>query len=131
MCYSWIWFGSWASLICTFGRNITIKDQKYGYCNYCFLEVSFNLFIPNVWIKTITYFSNELYSLCRYITTAVNLKIFPSVVNSIGLHNMFWIHGCLCIFMCVCGMMILPETQGKTLTELSQIYSAKEKKPSV
>ena len=33
--------------------------------------------------------------------------------------------------MCVCGMMILPETQGKTLTELSEIYSAKEKKPSV
>ena len=70
----------------------------------------------------------SLYLLCRYITTAVNLKIFPSVVNSIGLHNMFWIHGCLCIFMCVCGMMILPETQGKTLTELSEIYSAKEKK---
>ena len=44
---------------------------------------------------------------------------------------MFWIHGGLCIVMCICGMMILPETQGKTLTELSEIYSAKDKKPSV
>ena len=30
--------------------------------------------------------------------------------------------------MCICGMMILPETQGKTLTELSEIYSTKEKR---
>ena len=41
---------------------------------------------------------------------------------------MFWIHGGLCIVMCICGIMILPETQGKTLTELSEIYSTKEKR---
>ena len=40
---------------------------------------------------------------------------------------LFWIHGCISIFMCVLSMLILPETQGKTLTELSEIYNQKQK----
>ena len=55
------------------------------------------------------------------------MKLFPSCVNVIGLHGLFWIHSGISIMMCILGIQILPETQGKTLTELSEIYSVKPK----
>ena len=55
------------------------------------------------------------------------VKFFPFCVRLLGLHMLFWIHGCISIFMCVLSMLILPETQGKTLTELSEIYNHKHK----
>ena len=42
-----------------------------------------------------------------------------------GLSGVFWIHSSICILVCIVATKILPETQGKTLTELSQMYSDK------
>ena len=36
---------------------------------------------------------------------------------------MFWVHSAICILLCILAIFILPETQGKTLTELSEMYS--------
>ena len=59
--------------------------------------------------------------------TFLNLKIFPSGVNLIGLHYMFWIHSAICVGTCVLAAFVLPDTQGKSLEELSNLY---QKKPS-
>ena len=44
---------------------------------------------------------------------------------------MFWVHSAICILLCILGIFILPETQGKTLTELSEMYSNKTKKDEI
>ena len=59
------------------------------------------------------------------MSTFVNLKTFPTIVNSMGLHSIFWMHSGVCIVACVLGYFLLPETQGKTLTELSLLYEKK------
>ena len=55
------------------------------------------------------------------------VKVFPSLVNSLGLDVMFWINSGFCALMCVIGGLLIPETQGKTLTELAQMYEKKKK----
>ena len=65
----------------------------------------------------------------RYLVSFINLKLFPALVLIIGLPGMFWIHAIICILLCALGILLLPETQGKTLTELSELYTnSKEKK---
>ena len=55
----------------------------------------------------------------------INVKIYPSCANAIGLSDIFWIHSGICVVLCTAAIFIIPETQGKTLTELSVMYSAK------
>lgn len=61
--------------------------------------------------------------------TFLNLKIFPSGVNALGLHYMFWIHSAICISTCILAAFVLPDTQGKSLEELSNLYQKKPSKP--
>ena len=56
------------------------------------------------------------------------VKVFPSLVNSLGLDVMFWINSAFCALMCIVGGLLIPETQGKTLTELTQMYEKKKPK---
>ena len=55
--------------------------------------------------------------------------MFPACATFIGLSAIFWIHSVTCFLTCIVAMIILPETQGKTLTELSQLYSEKSEQP--
>lgn len=66
----------------------------------------------------------------RNMVTFLNLKIFPAAVSIMGLHALFWIHATLCIVIGIFAYFLLPETQGKTLTELSVLYERK-RRPSV
>ena len=59
--------------------------------------------------------------------TCINVKFFPAGVRLFGLSTLFWIHSGICICLCIIGMLILPETQGKTLTEISEMYLEKPK----
>ena len=63
------------------------------------------------------------------ITTV--LKVFPACANAIGMSALFCIHSGICFVMCIIAILILPDTQGKTLTELSEMYSAKPKNQDV
>ena len=55
------------------------------------------------------------------------MKLFHSAVNMIGLPAIFWIHSGICIVACFVATLIIPDTQGKTLTELSEMYLIKPK----
>ena len=54
------------------------------------------------------------------------VKIFPRSVGLIGLHGVFWVHAGISIFVCILAGLIMPETQGKTLTEISKMFEKKE-----
>ena len=56
------------------------------------------------------------------------LKSFPDFVGCIGLHMLFWAHACILILTAFLAFFIMPETHGKTLTELSNLYEKKEEK---
>ena len=62
----------------------------------------------------------------RFLVILMVVKFFPSCVRLIGLHGIFWVHGCISILICFLSIVILPETQGKTFTELSEMYSKKK-----
>ena len=63
----------------------------------------------------------------KFSVISLTLKIFPSCVNLLGLPIIFWIHSGICAFVTIIAILILPETQGKTLTDLSKMYSAKQR----
>ena len=63
----------------------------------------------------------------KFIVMAVNVKIFPVCANLLGLSAIFWIHSGICIVSCIVALLIVPETQGKSLTELADLYSKKAK----
>lgn len=67
--------------------------------------------------------------ICRSTATFLNLKLFPSLVSYLGLPKVFWMHSSICIFVSILAAIILPETQGLTLTELSNLYEKKVKSP--
>ena len=52
----------------------------------------------------------------------VYVKFFPSIVGIIGLHGIFWIHSGIATFAGILAVFIMPETQGKTLTEISEMF---------
>ena len=53
--------------------------------------------------------------------------MFPFVVGALGLPMVFWIHSGICVALSLLAAAILPETQGLTLTELSNLYEKKIK----
>ena len=61
--------------------------------------------------------------LFRFVIIFVYVKCFPTFVNVIGLHCVFWIHSGVAMFAGILAIFIMPETQGKTLTELSKMFS--------
>lgn len=66
----------------------------------------------------------------RFVFVFVLLKVFPSMVESLGLATVFWIHSLVCLTATVFACFFLPETQGKTLAELSLLYVKKPAKES-
>jgi len=52
------------------------------------------------------------------------------MVESLGLATVFWIHSLICLTGTVFACFFLPETQGKTLAELSNMFEKKPEKES-
>ena len=52
------------------------------------------------------------------------MKFFPTIVGIIGLHGIFWMHSGIATFAGILAVFIMPETQGKTLTEISEMFSS-------
>ncbi len=63
----------------------------------------------------------------RFISQFFILKIFMVVKDSWGLASVYWMHALVALVASVVAFFMLPETKNKTYTELSNIYSKKEK----
>lgn len=55
------------------------------------------------------------------------VKMTPTVISSLGLHTLFFFHGGVDALAAVFAWWAVPETKGKTLTELCSIYSQDQK----
>ena len=63
------------------------------------------------------------------MTAFTLLKIYPSLINKLGLHGIFLFHGAICILVSVLAGIFLPETEGKTMTQLENLYKKKSDVP--
>ena len=50
------------------------------------------------------------------------MKVTPSVIAALGLPSLFLFHGAICALAALFVWRLVPETRGKTLTELGQLY---------
>ena len=56
------------------------------------------------------------------MTVFIFVKIVPSLINLVGLHGLFFTHGSVLAFATIYALALLPETRGKTLTQLCALY---------
>ena len=58
----------------------------------------------------------------RTTTVFLIVKMTPFIITSLGLHYLFLFHGVVCALAAAFACAFLPETRGKTLTQLCSLY---------
>lgn len=61
----------------------------------------------------------------RHFSMFVLLKFFPLFATTFGLHSAFWFHTGILSLAIIFAYFAIPETRGKTLTELSVLFAKK------
>ena len=62
--------------------------------------------------------------LVRGCTMVLLSSMVPTIINTLGLHFLFFFHGVVCAIAALFVWRFVPETRGKTLLELCSIYSS-------
>ena len=62
----------------------------------------------------------------RSVTVFALVKAIPHVILHLGLPSIFFFHGGVCALAAVFARICVPETRGKTLSQLCSIYQAKK-----
>jgi facilitated trehalose transporter len=60
-----------------------------------------------------------------YFTSFLSIKMYPFLVESLGSSTVFLIYGIISIFATVFVFIILPETKGKTLEEIENLFKSR------
>ena len=74
--------------------------------------------------------ASSFISLLRSVTVFALVKAIPHVILHLGLPSIFFFHGGVCALAAIFASRFVPETRGKTLSQLCSIYEAK-KTPSL
>ena len=64
----------------------------------------------------------------RSVTVFALVKAIPHVILHLGLPSIFFFHGGVCALAALFAWRFVPETRGKTLSQLCSIYEAKKTK---
>ena len=64
---------------------------------------------------------NNIYCF-RTASTFCILKIYPLAIEALGESVVYWIHAGISIFAAIYVFTFIPETKGKTLTQLSNLF---------
>ena len=64
----------------------------------------------------------------RSVTAFALVKAIPHVILHLGLPSIFFFHGGVCALAALFAWRFVPETRGKTLSQLCSIYEAKKTK---
>lgn len=65
-----------------------------------------------------------------YFTSFVSIKMYPFLVESLGSSTVFLIYGIISILATVFVFIILPETKGKTLEEIENLFKSRSERRS-
>ena len=58
-------------------------------------------------------------------SAAVNVKSFPQLKNSFGLHGIFFFYGAIGFFYLSWGLKTIPDNRGKSLVKVEEMYEKK------
>ncbi|KAI4456964.1 sugar transporter-like [Holotrichia oblita] len=58
-------------------------------------------------------------------------KFFKPLANAWGEHTVFWIFGCICVLGVIFVLTVLPETKGKSFSEIQAVLKKKSSKEDV
>ena len=61
----------------------------------------------------------------RELFTFILVKVLPLLLPLLSLPGLFWFHSVAVLTCVIFAFFTMPETRGKTLSELSQIYGGK------
>ena len=61
----------------------------------------------------------------RYIVVALVLKIYPYMLHSVGLSHLFMLHAVVLLVGILFVFLVMPETRGLSLTELTTLFGGK------
>lgn len=122
-------------MCCSFGYGLGVGPVTFALLGEILplkvksVATSIVIFLKYIYIY-FPYFSNQVtfspkknLFLFRFVVIFMYVKFFPTIVGIMGLHCLFWIHSGIAIFACILAVFIMPETQGKTLTEISEMFS--------
>ncbi|KAF5270583.1 hypothetical protein FQR65_LT05481 [Abscondita terminalis] len=88
---------------------------SFGISNAAYVAAG-ELFTPNA--KRI---SSTVFAFYTGLLTFISNKFFIPIVQGWGMHVAFWIFGGACLLGILFGLLVLPETKGKTFEEIQQI----------
>jgi len=63
-----------------------------------------------------------------YMVSFVAVKIYPSMLESLNKHGVFFFYGAMALLGTIFVIIWLPETQGKTLAEIEDLFRGKSKR---
>ena len=81
---------------------------------------------PDVDIQRIKAVASSLILTARESSIFTNLKFFPAFTNEFGTYAAFWLYSGVLILGILLAFFFVPETRGKTLTELSELFEKKQ-----
>ena len=70
--------------------------------------------------------ASSLILTARESSIFTNLKFFPAFTNEFGTYAAFWLYSGVLISGILLAFFFVPETRGKTLTELSELFEKKQ-----
>ena len=62
------------------------------------------------------------FTLPRRVTVFGLVQAAPAIIHHLGLHSLFILHALVCALAAGFAWAVVPETRGKTLTQLCSIY---------
>lgn len=95
-----------------------------------FLTIPFTMIAElfNIQIKGVA--AGISVSFC-YFTSFISIKMYPFLVESLGSSTVFLIYGIISILATVFVSIILPETKGKTLEEIENLFKSRSSRTNV
>lgn len=95
-----------------------------------FLTIPFTMIAElfNIQIKGVA--AGISVSFC-YFTSFISIKMYPFLVESLGSSTVFLIYGIISILATVFVSIILPETKGKTLEEIENLFKSRSLRTNV
>jgi hypothetical protein len=61
-----------------------------------------------------------------YTTIFLVVKLFPAMTTALGAPTTYWLFAAACVAIVAFTLAFVPETRGKTLVEIEQIFEKKE-----
>lgn len=108
---------AWIPIVCLSGA---VFNACWGIISLPFLIVSEILSSKIVGIIMSFYLS------ILWIIAFILLKYFNLLIDILGLHGCMWIFGILCVSQSIFVILVMPETKGKSLDEISMIMNRKK-----